>query len=337
MNTLEAKTITSPYGKSETCSLFTIDDVNNPFLMENITAAGQDYTLSFWIRSETECSISIAESTFNTTASWAKYVVKFTAEDTDLSWSFNSNGIYYVYHPQLETGNQATDWRPNPDDVDEDIANATNVLREAITEQSTSIINTADALISTALESRVSITEYGTFKDEIQSELKQTADDLSIQFNQTNSRVDSLDTDMQSKFTEVYKHISFTKDGINISAGENSMTLQIDNDIIRFTKNGLEFGQWNGVDFKTGNIKIDLNQRAQFGNFAFVPRSDGSLSFLKVEHNTGFYAAYAGGVLTIFGAYPKLVEDDSKFNLVITDEDIKTEVDNTTLILGGQN
>ena len=49
-----------------------------------------------------------------------------------------------------------------------------------------------------------------------------------------------------------------------------------------FKKNGVQFGLWDGENFYTGNIIIGVNERAQFGNFAFVPRSDGSLSFLKV-------------------------------------------------------
>ena len=61
------------------------------------------------------------------------------------------------------------------------------------------------------------------------------------------------------------------------------MQLRLDNDVVRFFKNGKEFGWWDGVDFHTGNIYVDVYERAQFGNFAFVPRSDGSLSFLKVD------------------------------------------------------
>lgn len=39
----------------------------------------------------------------------------------------------------------------------------------------------------------------------------------------------------------------------------------------------------DGVDFHTGNIVVDVNERAQFGNFAAIPRSNGSLSWLKVR------------------------------------------------------
>lgn len=42
------------------------------------------------------------------------------------------------------------------------------------------------------------------------------------------------------------------------------------------------FGQWDGDDFYTGNIVVRTEEQARFGNFAYVPRSDGSLMFLKV-------------------------------------------------------
>ena len=69
---------------------------------------------------------------------------------------------------------------------------------------------------------------------------------------------------------------------IVLGASDSAITLTVENDMIVFKRNGEQFGWWDGVDFHTGNIVVELNERAQFGNFAFVPRSDGSLSFLKV-------------------------------------------------------
>ena len=63
---------------------------------------------------------------------------------------------------------------------------------------------------------------------------------------------------------------------------EGTLTLTIENDMIVFKKNGEPRGWWDGVDFHTGNIVVNVNERAQFGNFAYIPRSDGSLMFLKV-------------------------------------------------------
>lgn len=128
---------------------------------------------------------------------------------------------------------------------------------------------------------------------------------------------------------DVKKYFSFDEYGLTISAGTNTMSLRIDNDLIIFQKNGVDFGWWDGVDFHTGNILIEVTDRAQFGNFAFIPRSDGSLSFLKVDHKAGFYAVLRGGIMTFYGAYPTL-EDNT---LVISD--VSGELSDTTLILNG--
>ena len=127
----------------------------------------------------------------------------------------------------------------------------------------------------------------------------------------------------------IKKHFAFDNNGLTISAGESTMSLRIDNDLIIFEKNGVQFGWWDGVDFHTGNILIEVTDRAQFGNFAFIPRSDGSLSFLKVDHKAGFYAVLRGGIVTFYGAYPTLEGS----TLVISD--VPGELSGTTLILNG--
>ena len=91
-----------------------------------------------------------------------------------------------------------------------------------------------------------------------------------------------MDGDLQQTLETLAKYFEFSGEGLVIKAGDNTMTLTLDNDMILFKKNGRQFGWWDGVDFHTGNIVIDVTERAQFGNFAFVPRSNGSLSFLKV-------------------------------------------------------
>jgi hypothetical protein len=89
---------------------------------------------------------------------------------------------------------------------------------------------------------------------------------------------------------DLEKHFGFDVNGLIIKAGENKIKLRIDNDMIAFYKGDIDesdlaknrFGWWDGVNFHTGNIVIKVEERAQFGNFAFVPRSNGSLDFLKV-------------------------------------------------------
>ncbi len=127
----------------------------------------------------------------------------------------------------------------------------------------------------------------------------------------------------------IKKHFSFSDQGITISNGDNTLSLRLDAGLIYFEKNGTPFGRWDGIDFHTGNIKIEVTERAQFGNFGFVPRSDGSLSFLKLEHRTGFYVVLNGTLMTIFVAHPILEGTTMNTN------DIPCEVSDTTLIMNG--
>lgn len=116
----------------------------------------------------------------------------------------------------------------------------------------------------------------------ISTSLTLLSDSLNIQFTELKAVVDSHDANAQTQFNEIYKYIAFRDGGIELGSSENTVTLTIENDMIVFRKNGQPFGWWDGVDFHTGNIVVEVTERAQFGNFAFVPRSNGSLSLLKV-------------------------------------------------------
>lgn len=119
-------------------------------------------------------------------------------------------------------------------------------------------------------------------REEKASEMKLLNDRLEVNFESTTEQITQIDGEISGIVEELEKHFEFSTDGLVIKAGENSMELHLDNNLIRFTKNGQQFGWWDGVDFHTGNVVVEVNERAQFGNFAFVPRSNGSLSFLKV-------------------------------------------------------
>lgn len=119
---------------------------------------------------------------------------------------------------------------------------------------------------------------------EVDDKLAETQDNLL-------QELDTQRSDYQAFLTKFSKYIRFMEDengnpsdtAMTIGSGDSAITLEIDNEKgLIFKKNGAEFGSWDGVDFHTGNIIVEVNERAQFGNFAFVPRSDGSLSFLKV-------------------------------------------------------
>ena len=118
---------------------------------------------------------------------------------------------------------------------------------------------------------------------------------LSRKAKDINDAFDEVDDEIAGyhRFLEKFsKYIRFMEDengnpsdtAMTIGSGDSTITLEIDNvKGLIFKKNGKEFGSWDGTYFHTGNIMIDVEERAQFGNFAFTPRNNGSLSLLKVR------------------------------------------------------
>ena len=119
--------------------------------------------------------------------------------------------------------------------------------------------------------------------ESISTTMQQFSDQFLFEFNSLKATVDANDAEGREQFAEIYKYISFKDGDIILGAGDSAITLVIEHDRISFRKSGVELGYWNGTDFHTGNIVVEVNERAQFGNFAFIPRSNGSLSFLKVK------------------------------------------------------
>lgn len=157
-----------------------------------------------------------------------------------------------------------------------------HVLTQSVETQITEALQTSENIVFSALEHYVESSNFEEFQSTIQAQFEILANEIVLKFSEATSQTVEVDGDLQQTMELLAKYFDFNIDGLTIKAGENTMTLSLDNDVIVFRKNGQQFGWWDGVDFHTGNIVIDVTERAQFGNFAFVPRTNGSLSFLKV-------------------------------------------------------
>lgn len=167
-------------------------------------------------------------------------------------------------------------------DIDENRKQVSEMRRMQLTEE-TRIINNCQNIILEATKEFISSGSLDEYKETISAALKVMSDTISMNFTTVTDQVNSVNGDLQEEITKLSKYFDFRLDGLTIKTGNGyEMQLLLDNDIISFKKNGVQFGWWDGVDFHTGNIIVDVNEKAQFGNFAFVPRTDGSLSFLKV-------------------------------------------------------
>lgn len=167
------------------------------------------------------------------------------------------------------------DTRQNVDRVESE-------LRSDMEVQVTSITRDTERIIMAALESYVETEDHESFRQTVESELSVMAGKISMNFETTTAQVTDINGDLQTVVEILQKHFDFAANGLTIRAGDNEVKLVLDNGVIYFELNGQRKTTLDPDSLKTGNIYVDLNERAQFGNFAFVPRSNGSLDFLKV-------------------------------------------------------
>lgn len=168
------------------------------------------------------------------------------------------------------------------DDARESVDSLESSLRSDIKEQVTSITRDTERIVMAALESYVETGDLEELERTVKSELSVMAEKITMNFSTVETKLTDVNGELQTVTETMSKHFDFSVDGLLIKSGENGTGLLLDSDLIQFKKNGDDGGNWDGENFRTGNLIIELNEKAQFGNFAFVPRSNGSLDFLKV-------------------------------------------------------
>lgn len=122
MNIREDAIIQSPTEKEEECAKFVIDNIDSPFVLNEVMQKGNEYILGFCVKSEVDGALKIANETIETNENWVRHELKINSDEEKLLIWFKKTGVYYLYHAQLELGNKATDFVESPDDTDEKIS-----------------------------------------------------------------------------------------------------------------------------------------------------------------------------------------------------------------------
>lgn len=175
-------------------------------------------------------------------------------------------------------------------DARESVDSLASTLRNEMLEQVTSITRNTEEIILSALRDYALTDDVNTMEETLKSELSIMASNITMSFESTVTRLENEDGVLKSDIDEMRQFFEFTVNGLTIKAGEEDVKLRLKNGIISFYKGAIDendlaknrFGWWDGVDFHTGNIVVKLNERLQVGNFAYIPRSNGSMDFLKV-------------------------------------------------------
>ncbi len=169
-------------------------------------------------------------------------------------------------------------WKKFTEDVDEELED----IRKVVEERDTETVSTCNEIILSALRSYVETSNFEQFQETISAQLQVMADEILMKFNTATNQISNVNGDLQTKFEEVYKYISFAGGNITLGNNESAITLVIENDLIAFKRNGETFGTWDGDNFRVGNIYVGLDEMAQFGNHGWVPFEEGDIDGLDL-------------------------------------------------------
>lgn len=171
------------------------------------------------------------------------------------------------------------------DIVEKEIGETNTTLEKNIQETLTFVnqsIENSEETTRTMLQEYAKSSDLEELSESVSTTFTQTAEDFNFKFETVNERITNENGEIVKDIDQINKYIRFVNGNIILGSSENEITLTIKNNLIVFERNGVAFGWWDGIDFYTGNIVVEVNERAQFGNFAFIPRSDDSLMFLNV-------------------------------------------------------
>ncbi|UQF37744.1 phage tail protein [Vagococcus lutrae] len=275
-------------------------------------AKGRYYTVSFWAKADDRTGMNCYFYSPNTTKraitsqgktssavdgavaftlsnKWEKYWV--TWEQTEATspkeiiigrvFPENYSNIY-VSLPMLVEANVATDWTPAPEDVQAELDNKADneYVTEVTTTLNTTIEEAIDGIRTEVEKVYTAKSEFETYQETVSTQFEQTSEQFNFTFNELIEQITKLDDDTQAQFMEIVKYIRFVNGNIILGQVGNELELKIQNNRIQFLQGGAEVAYFsnNKLYVTDGEFINSL----KLGNFAFMPRENGSLDFKKV-------------------------------------------------------
>ena len=172
------------------------------------------------------------------------------------------------------------------DTVRQEVSDSTNQRTNEILNDTLTYINesieTSEEATRTLLTEYARVSELETFREEMALSVSQTSEEINVQFNTVNERITEENGEILRILDENSKYIRLV-DG-NIILGELGalLTTKISNGRISFLYNDtIEVAYIS--DNKLYITNAEILDSIVIGNFGFIPRANGNLSFKKVR------------------------------------------------------
>lgn len=105
-------------------------------------------------------------------------------------------------------------------------------------QQITDVQQNVNSIILSALEDYVETGDFGSYKEEVSSQLSQLSNQLTLKFDKATTEITEVNGDLQKKYESITKSFNFDIDnGLVIGETGNPVYLQLNNDILQFVRN----------------------------------------------------------------------------------------------------
>ena len=178
-----------------------------------------------------------------------------------------------------------------------------NEISESVRKASEAVYNVEQNIESSIRQSeeniKATVAESYYLKDEtdalvssVSTTIEQTKESVEIQFNQFNADLEAVANGTDAEFEEIRKYIRFVDGSILLGQIGNELELKISNDRISFLQDDTEVAYFS--DNKLYVTDGHFINALQIGDFAFIPRANGNLSFKRLDaRNNGSIVGYA--------------------------------------------
>ena len=158
-----------------------------------------------------------------------------------------------------------------------DITNTINLLEQRFTAD----ISTSEKNIKQTLtESYYTKDATDSLVSSVSSSWEHTAKGFEMQFDNISKNLDDVSNNADTRFQEISKYIRFVDGNIVLGEAGSELILKIANDRISFLQNNTEVAYFSNR--KLYVTDGEYTNSLQLGKFAFIPRSNGNLSFKKI-------------------------------------------------------
>lgn len=143
-------------------------------------------------------------------------------------------------------------------EISERVDESSSQVIQATHQQITDLQQNVNSIILSALKNYVETGDFDSYKEEVSTKLSVLTDQLSIDITKVTERIDKVDGDLQSKYSEITKAFRFTSDGLIIGETGNEILLRLDNDVLQFVRNNTPELQITAEGVEAMRIKVSI-------------------------------------------------------------------------------